>query len=135
MKHNIDVLHSLQPNQEPKQAIPLVLPSTPKSFSPCGCGCSEVHAVLSENATHYASWQCTGCDRFKVWIPKPTNLTATQTENELIDRLLASGKLNDWEIGFCRRLRGQRKRSPKQKAKLVEITLRVTHLFSEGGEG
>lgn len=110
---------------QPKQAIPLVLPSTQKPSSPCGCGCSEVKAVPSGNSTHYARWNCCNCERFRGWVPKPTNLTATQAEDELIDRLLACGRLNDWEIGFCRSLKGQKKRSPRQKEKLQEIAKRL----------
>jgi hypothetical protein len=109
---------------QPKQALPLVLPSTPKPSFPCDCGCVEVQAVLSDNATHYASWRCTECNRFRSWIPKPTSLTAQQSENELIDRLLASEKLNDWELGFCQSLKDQRKRSPRQKETLQKIASR-----------
>ena len=104
-----------------KQVTPLISPSTPKPSSPCSCGCSEVRALLSDNSTHYAAWRCTECRRFRGWIPKPTNLTAQQTENELISGLLASGKLNNWELGFCQSLKGQKKRSPKQKEKLHAI--------------
>lgn len=110
---------------QPKQAIPLVLPSTPKPSSPCGCGCSEVRTILSENSIHYASWRCVECDRFRGWIPKPTSLTAQQTSDELIDKLLASGKLNDWELGFCQSLKSQRKYSPRQKEKLRAIANRL----------
>ena len=70
---------------QPKQAIPQVLPSTPKPSKPCSCGCNELQEVLSDNSTHYTSWRCTECDRFRGWIPKPTNLTVTQAENELIE--------------------------------------------------
>lgn len=130
---------------QPKQAIPLVLPSTPRPSSPCSCECSKVHAVLSDNATHYASWRCIGCDRFRGWIPKPSTLTAQQTEDELIDRLLSSDLLNPWEREFCLSLKGQTKRSPKQREKLREIAENLglngqeqiagggSHLFSEGG--
>ncbi len=131
---------------QPKQAIPLVLPSTPEPSNPCGCGCIEVRAVLSENSTHYASWHCTDCDRFRGWIPKPTNLTATQTEDEQIDRLLACGRLNDWEIGFCQSIKRLKIQTPGHKEKLREITenlglggqgqiaSRSSHLLT-GGEG
>jgi hypothetical protein len=136
------------------QAIPLVLPSTPKPSSPCGCGCSEVKAVPSGNTKHYARWNCCNCARFRGWVRKPTNLTATQAENKLIDTLLASGRLNNWEIGFCQSVKGQKERTPRQKRKLEEISKRLgisanrlggqeqeqiadssSHLFTEGGEG
>jgi hypothetical protein len=134
---------------QPKQAIPLVLPSTPRPSGACSCGCSEVRAELSHNSTHYAAWRCTECDRFRGWIPKPPNTTATQTENELIDKLLTSGKLTAWELQFGESLKEYRKRSPKQKEKLAQIAKRLgfdgqhgqiaagsgSHLFTEGGEG
>ncbi len=79
---------------------------------------------------------------------KPANLTALHTENELINRLLASEKLNDWELGFCERITTVKNRSPKQKQKLREIAERLglpgqrqiagssSHLFcAQGGEG
>jgi hypothetical protein len=72
-------------SSQPEQPIPLIIPSTPRPASPCGCGCNEVLSIISDNTTHYASWRCVECDRFREWIPKPTNLTATQAENELIE--------------------------------------------------
>lgn len=110
---------------QPKQAIPLVLPSTPKPSSLCSCGCIEVKAAPSGNTKHYARWNCCNCKRFRGWIPKPSTLTAQQTSDELIDKLLASGHLNDWETKFCRRLKTQRKCSPRQKEKLQEIAKRL----------
>jgi hypothetical protein len=132
-----------------KKAIPLVLPSTPKPSSPCSCGCTEVRAELSHNSTHYAAWRCTECGRFRGWIPKPKTLTALQAENELIRKLLDSGKLNDRELEFCQSIKGQKKLSPRQRLKLEEIAKRLgfdgqhgqiagcgSHLHqSEGGEG
>jgi hypothetical protein len=109
---------------QPKQAIPLVLSSTPKPSSPCGCGCLEVKAVPRGNTKHYARWNCCNCERFQGGVPKPTNLTATQAENELIDTLLASGRLNNWEIGFCQSVKGLKTRNIKQRAKLQEIATR-----------
>jgi hypothetical protein len=125
MKHTIIIPQASQP----KQAIPLVLPSTPKPSFPCDCGCSETQAVSSGNSTHYASWHCTECGRFRGWVAKPTNLTAQQVENELISRLLASEKLNDWEHRFCQNLKDLRKRSPRQKETLQKIASRkgVSH--------
>lgn len=133
---------------QPKQAIPLILPCTPRPSGVCSCGGSDFRAELSHNSTHYAAWRCTGCKRFRGWIPKPTSLTALQAENELIRKLLDSGKLNDWELGFCQSIKEQRKRSPKQKEKLAQIAKRLgfdgqhgqiasnsSHLFSKGGEG
>lgn len=146
MKYELIILQGSQPEQEPKQATPLVLPSTPKPSSPCGCGCSEVRAVLSENSTHYASWHCTDCDRFRGWVRKPTRLTAARSEDELIDALLASGRLNDWEIRFCQSIKRLKNRTPGQKEKLREIVENLglgghkqvadtsAHLFTEGGE-
>jgi hypothetical protein len=139
MKHKIIVPQSPQP----KQAIPLVLPTTSKPASPCSCGCSEVLALLSDNTTHFAAWRCRRCDRFRGWIPKPKTMSAQQTENELIKTLLASEKLNDWEIWFCLDIKGLKKRHPNQRAKLQEIAKRLgvsantlggSHLFTEGGE-
>jgi hypothetical protein len=133
---------------QPKQTIPLISPHTPKPSNPCSCGCSEVQAELSKNSTHYAAWHCCECRRFRGWIPKSTNLTAHQAENELISKLLASEKLNDWELGFCESIKNQKNRSPKQKQKLREIAERLgltgqrqiagssSHLFcAQGGEG
>jgi hypothetical protein len=129
---------------KPKQAITLVLPSTPKPSNPCECGCLEVKAVASGNTKHYARWNCCNCARFRGWVRKPTNLTATQTENELIDVLLASGRLNNWEIRFCRSIKGRKERSPRQREKLLQIANRLggqkqiadsgSHLLT-GGEG
>jgi hypothetical protein len=118
---------------QPKQAIPLISPHTPKPSNPCSCECLEVQAVLSDNTTHYASWRCTSCERFRGWIPKPTSLTAQQTEDELINRLLASEKLNDWELGFCESIKNQKNRSPKQKQKLREIAANELKTLA-GGE-
>jgi hypothetical protein len=133
---------------QPTPATPLISTHTPKPSFPCSCGCSEVLLKLSENSTHYAAWHCTECNRFRGWVPKPSNLTAQHAENELISRLLASGSLNDWELGFCESLKNQKNRSLKQKQKLREIAKRLgltgqeqiagssSQLFcAEGGEG
>lgn len=117
MKTNSIIPHTSQP----KQPIPLVLPATPRPSNPCSCGCSKVHPVLSDNSAHYAAWHCTECDRFRGWIKKPKNLTAQQADDELISKLLACGRLNDWEFWFCQSIKDVKNRSPKQKAKLREI--------------
>lgn len=102
----------------------LILSSTPKPSGSCNCGCSEVVSVLCDNNIQYASWRCTQCQQFRGWIPKPATLTAQETENALIEKLLASGRLNDWEYGFCQSLKENRKRSPKQRDKLHAIANR-----------
>jgi hypothetical protein len=140
MKEKTIIPQGLQPKQA-VSPIPLVLPSTPRPSKPCSCGCSEVKAVPSGNSTHYARWNCCNCARFRGWIPKPTNLTATQTSDELIDKLLASGHLNDWEIGFCQSLKSQKKRNFRQREKLCQIALTVakqidgSSRLAKGGEG
>lgn len=117
--------HIIAQCTQPKQAIPLAVPSTPKHSIPCSCGCIKVKAVPNGNTEYYARWNCCNCARFRGWIRKPTSLTAQQTENELIGRLLTSGKLTAWEIGFCHSVKGQKKRSPRPKRKLEEISKRL----------
>jgi hypothetical protein len=66
-------------------------------------------------------------------VPKPANLTAQHAENELISRLLGSGSLNDWKLGFCESIKNQKNRSPKQKQKLREIAANELKTLA-GGE-
>jgi hypothetical protein len=120
---------------QPKQAISLVFSYPPKLSSFCVCKCLKVKAVYSSKTIHYARWNCCNGERFRGWVPKPTNLTATQAENQLIDKLLASGRLNNWEIGFCWSVKGQKERGRRPLEKLEAIATRLgIALVLEGGE-
>src|SRR3569832_470619 len=121
MKRNTIVTQRLQSSQP----IPLILSSTPKPSGSCSCGCSEVHAQLCDNTVHYASWRCVECRSFRGWVPKPTNLTAKHDEDKLIEALLSSGLLNNWESTFCQSLKEHRKRSPRQREILQAIAKKL----------
>ncbi len=105
-----------------------------KVFCP-DCFCQEF-SLGAGTPTHYASVRCAECDRFIRWLPHPQNHEAHGDENALIDRLLSCDRLNAWERKFCQSLKGLRKRSPRQRLKLLQIAERSSsHLFSQGGEG
>lgn len=107
------------------ETLVLVASQTRKPTSQCRCGSTQVKGVLSGNSTHYGKWNCSNCDRFRRWIENPQTATRRASENQIIDRLLATGHLNDWEIQFCQSIRDRKKRSPKQKEKLQKIAERL----------
>ncbi len=86
---------------------------------------SSIFTIRPGTATHYASLKCDECDRFIQWLPHPKNHEIYCDENTLIDRLLASGKLNAWERGFTENLKRQKKRTPKPKITIQEIAGRL----------
>jgi len=88
------------------------------------CGC-QTFVMGAGTQTHYASLRCSECDRFIRWLPHPKTYEAHGDENALIDRLLACGRLNNWEVKFCINIRPLKKRHPNQKAKLQELGNRL----------
>jgi hypothetical protein len=86
---------------------------------------SQTFTLGSGTPTHYASLRCADCERFIRWLPRPENHETHNDENALIDRLLNCDRLNPWELTFCQSLKTQRKRSPKQRAKLQAIASKL----------
>jgi len=101
------------------------LPDKKIDFSPCAtCDNTEAIAVLSATI-HWAEWQCLGCGRHRGWIQNPANTVKSQSQNQLIDRLLETGRLNTWERMFCESVSRTRKRSPRQIEKLTQIASKL----------
>jgi hypothetical protein len=101
------------------------LPDNRIDFSPCAT-CDSTEAIAALSATvHWAEWRCVGCGRHRGWIENPKNSFKRENENQLIDRLLRTGRLNTWERMFCQSVSRTRKRSPRQIEKLTQIASRL----------
>jgi hypothetical protein len=115
------VVEALQQNADSQEP----LPENKTDFSACpSCWSTEGYASFSETI-HWAQWQCVMCDRHRGWIESPTNAAKRENENQLIDRVLQTGRLKAWERMFCQSVKQTRKRSPRQIEKLTQIASKL----------
>jgi hypothetical protein len=116
-----EVFEALQQNADSE--VPL--PENKTDFSPCpDCWGTEAYAAPSQTI-HWGVWRCVTCDRHRGWIDNPANTAKRENENQLIDRVLQTGRLNTWERMFCQSVKQTRKRSPRQIEKLTQIASKL----------
>lgn len=76
---------------------------------------------------HWAARQCSGCDRFLSWEPKPANRQKRQRWQAKINQLLQAQGLTDWEREFLEleSVRNKGKLLPRQTEALAKIAAKV----------
>lgn len=91
-------------------------------MSPCQHTTTEF--VRTPDGPHHGKTLCVECGRFLRWEKKPETLSR-ETENRVsLERLAALPGLTAWERGFLASLKKQRKFSPKQQARLLDLAIK-----------
>jgi hypothetical protein len=78
--------------------------------------------ILPPGNCHYGRVVCTDCGKQLCWQPHPRNIELRQRNAINLRKLLNSGRLTEWENGFCYGITNQARISPKQQAVLNTLT-------------
>ena len=71
--------------------------------------------ILPRGQPHYGSVVCVQCGKHLCWEPFPQNASRKQQNAIYIRQLLGSGRLTDWERGYCEGIRHNHRLAPHQQ--------------------
>ena len=112
----------------PSKEIGFDIISPLQDSSPCpSCGEKQINIVQMPTCSiHHAAIRCGVCDHFLGWAAKPEKQQQRHQQQVMINQLLKSSRLSQWEQNFLEGLKGK-KISLKQQEILSLIEVKGGH--------
>lgn len=77
--------------------------------------------ILPRGHSHYARMVCELCGEFMCYKANPTNAQRRRQNTVHIQELLSSGRLTEWERGYCEGLHHNHRPTPNQQSLLEQL--------------